>query len=178
MNNMIKEYIDKYLVEKKNIQEYLNKCRSEGLIPNKVLEFIKKNGFDYTQVNVGEVWPATEWLLDFGDIKEDDFEISYKCRLMVSKLVPLYYLQHEYETKNLDKNAVSPILDGFDTQPYTRVQAEFEDIVNSIYNPLGYMRLSYGELSYVICGLEKNTDIFGSQVTIESIFFRDFLELC
>jgi hypothetical protein len=132
------------------------------------------------QHNLGDVWPSCKWTFDQGYVTKGEFRVHYSSLLMVSKLAPLYYLQHEFQVDNKDDDMLSPTLDGFDIQPYTIRQAEVESIIQEVFSKQGYEKLSYSQMNEVLPELHFGEDvkIFGSQVTVEYAVFHDILEIC
>lgn len=75
---------------------------------------------------------------------------------------------------------LSPTLDGFDIQPYTKTQAEIELIIQKVFSREGYEKLSYSQMNEVLPEIYFGEDVklFGSQVTVEYAVFHDVLEIC
>ena len=75
---------------------------------------------------------------------------------------------------------MSPVLDGFDGQAYTRSQYELEEVIGDFLTKHGLRQIYYGELQEVFTELEipGGIDLFGSQMTVENALFRDLYEIC
>ncbi|KLA31148.1 hypothetical protein B4077_3416 [Bacillus cereus] len=71
-------------------------------------------------------------------------------------------------------------LDGYDTQPYTIQQVEFEQQVIQFLTSENYTQLSYAKVNEVVMNLKfpEGVTIFGTQVTVEYAMFHDVLDLC
>ena len=85
--------------------------------------------------------------------------MQYTSTLMISKLAPIYYIQHEFEVDHVDPSNMSPILDGFDVQPYCKQQYFLEVEVDN-----WLIQLGYAEINEVICNLrfKEEKPLFGS----------------
>lgn len=180
MKQIIKDALLKYYTER-NEEEYLKKCKSELTLPPKIKEFIQNNQFRVIEMNFGgDSWPSSKWLFDLGLCEVNGFKVHYTSSLMISKLVQVYYLQHEFSVDNLDPLRTIPKLDGFDVQPFTKSQQELEDIIDFQLIQHQLSKLSFNELNEVIIELAfpKDVSIFGSQVTVEYALFHDLLDLC
>lgn len=178
MNDSLKEIIDKIYFNKE--YEYLkDKCKVEIHLP-KEIEFTAKllnlNIIEY----LGEVIPAKKWTFKYPEVIKGEFEASFSTTLLISKIAPFYYMQHEFEVENKDENKLAPTLDGFDGQPYIRSQYVFQEQVNEVLGNKRYFKLSYAEITEVISELSfsEGVTIFGSQVTVEHAIFHDLLGLC
>ena len=179
MNDLVNETIDKYY-RNNNESDYLPKCREQFVIPEAIKKFSENNNMIITDVNFGEIWPSSKLIFEYEDYTKGEFEVTYSTILMLSKLAPLFYLQHEFQVENRDVNRTVPTLEGFDTQPYNTKQQEFEDCVKEYFSKKEFIELSYSEMNEVVCGLDFKKDVtfFGSQVTVENALFFDLLEIC
>lgn len=179
MNEVINSAIEKYYLQTNN-EEYLMKCGLE-------LDIKEDFGIhlDHSNVRVikefhGGKWPSSTWTLQLNKVTDGKFEVDYSCTLKISKLETVYYLQHEFQVKNCDVNALSPVLDGFDVQPYSKEQFNIDEHIERLLGSKGYTKLSFSEMNFVIPELsfKDGITIFGPQVTVEYALFHDLLNLC
>ncbi|MED0673663.1 hypothetical protein P4S95_26210 [Aneurinibacillus aneurinilyticus] len=179
MNDLLKKTIDKYY-RNNEISDYLIKCKENILIPTEIKAYAEDNNIEITNTNYGEIWPSSKITFDYEKYTKGEFEVNYSSTLLISKLAPVLYLQHEFQVENKDMNSTTPTLDGFDTQPYNRKQQELEELIKTIFSKSGYTILSFKEINEVIFGLDFNygESLFGSQVTVEHAIFFDLLDLC
>src|SRR5437773_2699681 len=99
MNDLVKKTIDKYY-RNKEISDYLIKCKERFLIPVELKTFVEDNNILITDTNYGEIWPSSKITFDYGRYTKGEFEVSYSSTLMISKLAPVFYLQHEFQVEN------------------------------------------------------------------------------
>lgn len=179
MNVLVKEVVEN-LYKPKDVNGILARCRKTIELSKEVVSKIKDYQIKLIPHNLGDVWPSSTWTFDLPDYVNGEFKVSYSSLLMVSKLAPLYYLQHEFEVDNKDDQKMNPILNGFDVQPYTRAQANLEEIIKESFKKEGYECLSYREMNEVLPEFEfsEGVTIFGTQVTVEYALFHDLLEIC
>ena len=99
---------------------------------------------------------------------------------MISKLAPVFFVQHEFSVENHIDDPVAPVLDGLSDQPYSKAQFELADRLSTILSQHGYRQLSDTMMREVICELTvpEGVTIFGPQVTVEYALFNDLLGLC
>ncbi|MGL5255867.1 MAG: hypothetical protein ACRC76_02425 [Proteocatella sp.] len=154
-------------------------CNEKLYMLDKFCEVLKKS-IRYIEVDPHTKNPAREWYVYFKIVKEGDFSIKYNTVIKVSKIVPVFYIQHEFEVENRDKNRIGPFLEGYSGEAYCRSQFELHENVRKFLNTKGFEELSYAEMKEVICGLNmpKGTTIFGKQMTVETALFRDVFDLC
>jgi hypothetical protein len=179
MNEVIKKGIEKYY-KNKVTEDYLVKCKESIRIPLELNLFVKENDIEIIDTNDGEIWPSSKLIFEYEKYTKGEFEIIYSSTLLISKLAPLIYLQHEFEVENKDSDSISSTLDGFDTQPYTRKQQELDELIKNKFTESGYTVLSYRELNEIIPDLSFNPKVtfFGTQVTVEHALFFDLLDFC
>lgn len=179
MNELIKITINKYF-RYNDTADYLSKCKRSISIPTEVELFFENNNIKIMNTNYGEVWPSSKIIFEYKKFIKGEFEVKYSSTLLISKLAPVCYLQHEFQIENQDVNRTVPTLEGFDLQPYCSKQQELENVIKNIFSKKGYIFLSYSELNEVICSLDYNrkTTFFGPQLTVEHVMFFDVLDLC
>lgn len=105
---------------------------------------------------------------------KNDFKIRYTTVLSISKIVDMYYLQHEFEVDNPDPDSIEPFPCGFGDVPYCKLQYALEEAVCGFLSEKGFKRLSYAEREEVIPEVEMpQNEIFGTQMTVEYAVFKD-----
>ena len=179
MNEMVEKVIEKYYRNRQTV-DYLAKCKESIIIPTALEVFAEENRVEIIDTNGEEIWPSSKLIFEYEKYTKGEFEVVYSSTLLISKLAPVIYLQHEFEVENKDPNGISPTLDGFDAQPYTKKQQELDELIKNLFSENGYIALSYGELNEVIPSLSFNPQVtfFGAQVTVEHALFFDLLDLC
>ena len=171
MNEIIYNAIKKIYIDKD--YEYYKKKSKENLLLNKFfgnLELVEGS----MEVNV-EKDQSIQWHFTLRKYKD----IEYKTILYISKIIPIFYIQHEFAVKNNDPDKIEPVLDGFGGQPYTKKQAILEDYIKKIMHDLKYTEISYYEFNNYILS-EKNgilEILNGENYTTDSLLFNDMLDI-
>lgn len=179
MDKLIADAINKFYNKESTQEEYLSLCKQEIILPDSLKTYLKTEKISYENTNEDEIWPSATFRFEFEPFVKNDFNISYSSKLMISKLAPIFYIQHEFELENIDPERTTPILDGFSTQTYSMSQQKLDTKLNQILKEMGYNALDYQEMNEVICDLDIKTEpLFGPQITVELALFHDLLELC
>ncbi|WP_242480034.1 hypothetical protein [Bacillus cereus group sp. N21] len=179
MKELLNDTIKKYY-EKQDMENYLLKCKEIFQLPSELNMYLNKSEINVTDVNSDNTWPSTKFIFDFPKIEKHGFSSSYSCTLLVSKLLPVFYLQHEFEIESPDENLLMSTLNGYDVQPYTFQQLELDQMINKTLKLGGYTDLSYAEINEVVEGVRfpEGVTLFGPQVTVEYALFHDVLDIC
>lgn len=178
MKEIVRVNIEK-IYKDKDFDFFKSQCLKELKLPS---EFNKL--FCNKKIKVEEGYsksnPSKTWYIKYPPYIKGEFNVLYKTLLSVSKIAPLYYIQHEFEVENVDEDRMQPTLDGFSGQPYTKTQATYHKNIVEILEKAGFLELSYAEMNEVLSGLSFKYEptIFGSQVTVEYALFHDIWELC
>ena len=162
----------------KNYKLFVSKC-NEGLrLPEELDNYIKDQGCKLIEIFDNQN-PSRRWYCYFSDFIKGEFKVSYKTMFEISKIAPLFYVQHEFEVENKDYKKLNPVLDGFDSQPYTKEQAMLYDEIVLVLSKYGYKELSFAEMNEVVGDIKMPEDVsvFGPQVTVEHLLFNDVLDL-
>lgn len=177
MLNFVDDIITR-IYRKKDYKFFADKCKEELWLPEELNNYIKEQGHKLIGIFDNQS-PSRMWYCCFNDFIQGEFKASYRTMVQVSKIVPLFYVQHEFEVENKDYNKINPVLDGFDSQPYTKEQALLYDEIASLFNKYGYKELSFDEMSEVVrdINMPEDVSIFGPQVTVEHLLFNDILDL-
>lgn len=179
MNVLVNRAIQQFNVNEDN-DEYLLKCANRIELPKELTAFIHNAHIQTTPVNIDDIWPAEKYTFDFKQYKKDNLKINYSSTLLISKLAPLFYLQHEFSVYCPDDTSLMSTLDGDSTEAHTIQQLEFEQQVIQSLTSNNYTQLSYAEVNEVVMDLKfpEGVTFFGPQVTVEYAMFHDVLDLC
>ncbi|KAA0777173.1 hypothetical protein DT250_03170 [Bacillus sp. AR2-1] len=179
MNELVKKTIQYFYVNG-NANEYLIRCKNKIELPKELTVFIQNARIQTTPFYNDDIWPAEKFVFKFETYKKDNLQVKYRSTLLISKLAPVFYLQHEFSVACPDDASLMSTLDGYDTQPYTIQQLELEQQVIKSLTSKNYTQLSYAEVNEVVMGLKfpEGVTIFGPQVTVEYTMFHDVLDLC
>lgn len=177
MLNVVEDTI-KRIYGKKDYKFFVTKCNEELELPKELDSYIKEQGYKLIGIFDNQS-PSRRWYCYFSDFVKGEFKVTYKTMFEISKIAPLFYIQHEFEVENKDNNKINPVLDGFDSQPYTMEQAELNDEIMSVLSKYGYKELSFSEMNEVVVDIKMPEDVsvFGPQVTVEHLLFNDVLDL-
>jgi hypothetical protein len=178
MGDKFEETIKKYYFDK-NANDYLKKCNMILDVEEELSMLWNAHNIQFIKLSQ-KIWPSSKWLLKLPACIVGEFNVEYTTTLLISRLQPVYYLQHEFIVQNKDSNKISPTLEGFDSQPYTVIQQKIQDLINCLLEEKHYRKLTYSEINTVIHGLsfDDTVTIFGPQVTLEYALFYDLLDLC
>lgn len=177
MKEIVKATIDRIYTEK-DYEYYLSQCKKELLLDNAFSKLLEcYSALDHIQLNVN---PSYKWYFQLERVTKGEFNASFNTTLLISKVAPVFYVQHEFEVENKDVTGVAPVLDGFGGQPYSKAQFELHSQINENLTSQGYVELNIDEINEVVPNLsfKDGVSIFGSQVTVEYALFHDILELC
>lgn len=171
MNKIIYNAIKRVYIDK-DYEYYKKKCK-EKLSLNKFfenLELVEKT----IEINV-ENDQSIQWHF----ILRKYNNVDYKTILYVSKIVPIFYIQHEFSVENNDPNKIEPALDGFGGQPYNKQQAILEDHIKKTMNNLKYTEIGYYEFNnYILSDKNGTLEILdGENYTADSLLFNDMLDI-
>lgn len=177
LNELIREVITRVYLDQ-DYEYFKQKCKENMSLPEEFHQILQ-NEPKVIRVNCGSVSPAEEWYVHFGKVNKGEFIVAYKTGFKLSKIVPVFYVQHEFEVVNKDEERIGPVLDGFSNEAYCKRQYEFQEKLVQCLVDCGYTELSYAEMNEVICEVQmpKGRGIFGPQVTVETAIFRDVYEL-
>jgi hypothetical protein len=179
MNNTAKKAIEHYYINA-NYSYYLEKCNQNLDFIDGIESSLKDIDSNISEQSPQSIWPSKDWLIDYGEFSENSFNASFLTRLKISKLAPLFYVQHEFSVLNRVNSRIEPTLDGYSGMPYTMDQYNFQEKISKILEEKNYIKLTYSEMCEVITELSfsENVTIFGPQVTVEYALFHDLLDLC
>ena len=123
--------------------------------------------------------PSAELYFDIGKFENGEFNVKYSSVLSISKICDVFYLQHEFAVENIDPNRMTPVLDGFGDEAYSKQQYELDNRIVSFLTEKQYKRLSYSDMLEVVSTVEMpQNSIFGTQMTVENALFKDLWNIC
>lgn len=163
---------------RKNYGNFVSGCHGKIEFIDELLDAAR------TCFDKADVWellgePCTEVHFNVRGFSKNDFNIRYTSVLSISKVVDVYYLQHEFEVENPDPDSMEPFPCGFGDEPYCKQQYALEEAVRGVLTAKGFKRLSYAERDEVIPEVEMpQNELFGSQMTVEYAIFKDMWGLC
>lgn len=177
MTEEIKRIVEKTYIEK-DYGHFISRCHGKIGFIDELLAAAR------TKFGKADVWelpddPCAEIHFDVSGFAKNDFKIRYTSVLSISKIVDMYYLQHEFEVDNPDPDCMEPFPCGFGDTPYCKLQYSLEEAVCGFLSEKGFKRLSYAEREEVIPEVEMpHNEIFGTQMTVEYAVFKDMWGLC
>lgn len=104
-----------------------------------------------------EGFPSQRWYFEYEKYKSDKLEISYRSILRISKIIPVFYIQHEFEVESYDPDKIFPALDGFGLQPYTKTQYNLDETLKEHLKKEGYIEIGYIDLEEIILSKQNNS---------------------
>lgn len=178
MKKIVQQAIERIYL-KKDYSFFNLKCLEPLGLSDDFYELLS-DGENYDELSGGSIAPSLMWYVYFKTVVKGDFKVEYTTMLEISKVAPVFHIQHQFMVDNEDPNRVSPDLDGFSGQAYSKSQFELHEKISKYLINQGYFELTYAEMNEVVCGLEmpKGIKIFGSQITVETALFRDVFEIC
>lgn len=171
MNKLIKDTLKRIYIDK-DYEYFKNKCNNEIQLSKELLKKIEKFIENIDEENM-EGFPSQRWYFEYKKYKSDNLEITYRSILVISKIIPVFYLQHEFEVENHDPDKIFPALDGFDMRPYTKTQSNLGEVVKEYLHKEGYSELMYPDLDELVLS-KKNNDIDildGDKYSLEGLMF-------
>lgn len=179
MNKLVEETINKVYFQKE-YEWFKSKCLISLELFADISSYANDKKIELTSV-VENNFPSRMWYFHFSPYIKGEFNVSFRTQLQVSKIIPVFYIEHSFEVENQVEDRMTPILDGWcNYQAYTKSQAEFEDKIVSCLEANNYIRLTYSEINEVVPELAypEGVTIFGSQVTVEQLLFNDVYNIC
>ena len=124
--------------------------------------------------------PSREWSIRFKDPKRGEFEVAYTTVLKISKVAPLFYVEHRFSVKNKDPKGTMPYLTGFAGKGLVMRMWDLHDEITKVLKEKGYSEIDYTEFIQVpdwFVMPEEKKDL-GPNVTVEHLLFMDVFDLC
>ena len=178
MNNLVKNAINRiYFLKDK--EYFVNKCLRILQLPEEFSSLLRSD--DIEVIRGKEVNTASEkFYIEYKSFVKGDFKLKYNTVIQISKIVPIYYMQHGFEVDNIDDNRIGSSLDGYDIQPYSKRQFDLHEDIIRILGNAGFTKLTLSEMNEVVEGLKfpQGVTIFGGQITVEQALFNDVFGYC
>jgi hypothetical protein len=179
MLGLVKETIDRIYVNHDH-EYFLEKCRAEPVLPEDLWKVINAQKASVVIKHAPrDFFPSIQLILEYEQEKKAEFEAVFKTKLLISKIAPVFYIEHEAEVKNLAKDALIVTLKGSIIES-TMEQFDFSQQVIEVLEKFEYTCLSYREMIEVVFGLSlaDEKQMSQHQITVESAIFADLLCLC
>jgi predicted solute-binding protein len=176
MKQNIREIIDR-MYFKGDIEFFVASCLKCLKISNDIKKIL--SGFDVRLREVENVSNKRIYLA-YEPYIRDNFNLLYSTTILISKIMPLYSIQHGFEIDNIDEDRVSGILNGTNGQPYSKTQYKLHGKLKSLLDAAGFSELSYDEINEAVYSVDspEGVIIYGHQLTFEQAFFNDLFDLC
>ncbi|AQM61475.1 hypothetical protein [Clostridium baratii] len=171
MNKLVKDTLKRIYIDK-DYEYFKNKCNTEIQLSKELLKKIEKFIKNVDKENM-EGFPSQRWYFEYEKYKSDKFEITYRSILIISKIIPVFYIQHEFEVESYDPDRIFPTLDGFNMRPYTKTQSDLEEVVKEYLHKEGYSELMYPDLDELVLSKKKNdvNILDGDKYSLEGLMF-------
>ncbi len=179
MLDIVAEAIDRFYT-KKDYATFCTCCARPLSLPEELQQYFKLHGLKISGDVDDDFYPSLEWYIHLNGYKKGEFEITYRTIFKISKVAPLFYVQHEFSVRNKGNNIMSPELDGFNDQPYTKDQAALHNEISTAMSKRGYLELKEIDVDEAVKGFKMpdGVTIFGHTVTVELLLFVDVLNIC
>ncbi len=179
MLDVITQAIDRFYT-KKDYYSFKSYCKQQLELPQELENHIKQQELDLIE-KPNKISPSSEWRINFGNYKNDEFDASFSTVLKISKVAPLFYIQHEFEVQNKDENAIDPCLKGSSGLGYILEQGNlYYEKISPILTQKSYTELEYADMHEAVGGFQMPEGItkFGRNVTVELLLFEDLYNIC
>ena len=179
MLDVTTQAIDRFY-RKKDYYSFKNYCKQQLDLPQELKDHIQQQEFDLIE-EPNKSSPSREWRINFGNYKTGEFDASFSTVLKISKVAPLFYIQHEFEVQNKDENAIDPHLTGSSGLGYILEQGNlYYEKISPILTQKSYTELEYADMHETVEGLKMPEGVtkFGRNVTVEHLLFIDVLGIC
>ncbi len=177
MIDEVKRIIETMYIQK-NFEPFVSRCHGMLKFIDELLNAAQTK-FNNAEVSELSDDPCVEIYFDVCEFSQNDFKVRYKSVLSISKVVDVYYLQHEFETDNPDPDRMDSVLDGFGGEPYCKAQYALEELICGFLAARGFKQLTYADMNEVIPDVEMPENaLFGTQMTVEYAVFKDMWGLC
>ena len=178
MIDIISKAIDQYY-RKKDYDTFRALCNKPLQLFKELKNYIKLQKFTLVE-ETDDDSPSRTWYIKFNDYKKGNLEISYHTIIKISKVVPAFYIQHEFSVEHKNENAIDPDLSGFGCSPYTKEQFALDDKIRTVLVKKGYYELNLLDMDECVHGFKmpEGVTIFGQNVTVELLLFIDIYNIC
>jgi hypothetical protein len=179
MLNIIKKAINRFYIKKDYIA-FKKLCEQSLPLFRELKECLDSPKLILSEGGDLNDYPSRSWYINFSNYKKNEFEIEYKTILKISKVTPIFNIQHEFDVPHKNKDSISPSLGYFCDQPYTKEQAELHNEIVSALRQKGYFELKKSDMDEVVEGFKmpEGVTIFGEDITVALLLFVDVLDIC
>lgn len=173
MRDKIKEIITEIYL-KNNSDIFMQGCRKKIEFLEELLDKINMY-VDTYEVYSRENEPAEEIRISINSKKYYEICINYNSILCINKIAKFYYLQHEFSIDNPDDEAITPCLDGFGYEAYSKKQFCLDEIIVNYLSEQGYERLGCSEMDEIFPKMIKpNWSEMPEYFTVNNALFMDY----
>ncbi|MCH4166469.1 MAG: hypothetical protein LKF40_02295 [Megasphaera sp.] len=151
MKKIIWNVIERIFVQE-NYDLYKRFCEKQLSVESEIDQIAESMGTHTVSSGV-KTAPGKEWYVHFEEMTRDDFCIKYRIVLYVSKLVPIFSIEYDFEIVNKDPDRVGITLDGYDGMAICKKQEMFHQRVRKYLKKQGYEEISQKELWEEIVGI-------------------------
>jgi hypothetical protein len=180
MKDLVRENLER-IYKNKDLEFYKSQCSKPIALPESFFVLLDQPEL-YTSKDAlkTKIWPAKKWLVKFPKFNISEFESSFDTEILISKVAPLFYVEHAFQVKNKAPRKIEPSLTGSCSEGCIIPQYDFHSELSKILSDYGYLELDYADINEVIPELyfPEGVTIFGPQVTVEYALFHDLLDLC
>jgi hypothetical protein len=177
MLDIVEKSIDRFYLQK-DYTAFKKLCEQSFPLFEEIKKYVNRKKLTLSEGEDYKDSPSRCWAIHFDDYKKGDFEVAYKTILKVSKVAPLYYVQHEFAIKHNNKDCTVPVLYGVGL--HTKKQfALLHEIFGSLKKK-GYCGLELSDMNEVVEGIDvpEGVKFFRSNITVDHLLFIDILNIC
>lgn len=179
MKDIVAKAIEQFYI-KKDYDSFKEGCKKQLNLSQNLKKYINQNKLVLVEDVDNKDQPSKSWTIHFNDYKKGDFEVEYTTILKVSKVAPLFYVQHQFAVKHKNKDCTAPVLYGKSPMPHTKKQFLLHNEIFNFFDKKGYCRLELDDVNEVVEGFKipKSITTLGPNVTVEHLLFLDIFDIC
>lgn len=151
---------------------YRKLCVKNLHIDDTLEEILLKWGH-YTKIGVPRNYPSMMWHIVFPVISTDTFYTELTSTLSISKIHPIFFIEHRFCLKNFDEERLTDVLENWSGYDYYNAQGvdviKFHMEMEQYLNQKGYIKLPTNIMD-VTAYTTKNRDVYFS---IRDLLFTD-----
>lgn len=177
MEKLLNDLIKKIYINE-DYEYFKNRCKESIEFNKEFNTKVEQYVRNVSEENI-EGFPSQRWYFKFDSYENGLFKVSYRTLLQISKISPIFYIQHEFEVENYDSNKMCPVLDGFGTEPYIKNQANLYEIIKEYLEKKGYTEIDYSQFNEIVLNVENDFTnmIDGEKYSVEDLIFNDMLDI-
>jgi hypothetical protein len=179
MLDVVARAINLFYIEKK-YDAFKEACMKPLPLFEELKKYMELHGLNFVEKGEYKDYPSKYWFVYFEDYKKNELEISYETMLYVSKVTPLFYIQHHFSVKNKDKNGFFSDLKGIDNATCIKQQFDLNNEMIAVLCKNGYQKLELAELNEAVPGFKMPEELvynFGPNITVDHLLFMDLLNI-